>query len=60
MNMYVIYDFNGFVGVFDNKEKMNEFIKKVKIKFIEVVGEDYCQGEDYQIYECELNKGFEI
>ena len=60
MTVYVVYDFNGFVGAFDSKEKMNEFIKKVKIKFIEYVEEDYLLGEDYQIYECKLNEGFEI
>ena len=60
MIVYVVYDYNGFVAVFDSKEKLNDFIKKVKIKWIEAIEEDYLQGEDYQIYECELNEGFEI
>lgn len=60
MTVYIVFDYNNFVAVFDSKEKLNNFIKKAKIKWIETVGEDYLQGEDYQIYECELNKGFEI
>lgn len=60
MTVYVVYDYNALVGVFDSKEKMNDFIKKVKIKWIETIGEDYLQGYDYQIYECKLNEGFEM
>jgi len=60
MTVYVVYDYNDFVAVFDSEEKLNSFIKKAKIKWIENVGEDYLQGEDYQIYKCELNKEFPL
>lgn len=59
MKIYLVYDFvSGYYAAFDSEEKMNDFIKEEKIRWIKNLGEDYIEGEDYSIYIPEINKGW--
>lgn len=61
MKIYLINDYvSGYYAAFDSEEKMNDFIKKEKIKWIKNLGEDYIEGEDYNTYIIEINKGWSM
>lgn len=61
MKIYLINDYVGrYYAAFDSEEKMNDFIKKEKIKWIKNLGKDYIEGEDYNTYIIEINKGWSM
>lgn len=58
--VYVIQDYNtGSISVFDSKEKLKNFIMKMKIRFWEFDELEFVKGEDYEIYSCTINEEYE-
>lgn len=58
--VYVIQDYNtGDISVFDSKEKLNNFIMKMKIRFWEFDELEFVKGEDYETYSCIINEEYE-
>lgn len=58
--VYVIQDHNsGGISVFDDKEKLKNFILKMKIRFWENGELDFIEGEDYYTCSCIINEEYE-
>lgn len=58
--VYVIQDYNtGSISVFDSKEKLKNFIMKMKIRFWEFGELEFVKGEDYETYSCVINEEYE-
>lgn len=58
--VYVMQDYNtGSISVFDDKEKLKNFILKMKAKFWEFDELEFIKGEDYEIHSCIINEEYE-